>query len=152
MLCLREDDLSRLRFPVKVNEGARTVDETWLIRFSGHLTGPVSTSASHWSGSAPAPPTCSGCKPGLSHSSLISLRVQTSIKRAPCFKSLQAIDYFNHLESGILTYTKASLVVSTVPASTSKKTATLPRTKEWSLKGITSLFSLSDLEGQAHSS
>ena len=72
--------------------------------------------------------------------------MRTSIKRALCFESLQAIDYFNHLESGILIYTKASLVVSTVPASTSKKTATLPRTKEWSLKGETSLFSLSDPE------
>ena len=61
-----------------------------------------------------------------------------SIKKAPCLVST-SIDYFNHLESGILIYMKASLVVLTVPASLSKKTATLPRTKEWSLKGTLKL-------------
>ena len=66
-----------------------------------------------------------------------------SIKKAPCLVSTSqsTILTISRVES-FLIYTKASLVVSTVPASMSKKTATLPRTKEWSLKGITSCFPL----------
>ena len=55
MLCLSEDDLSKLRSPVKA---VRVGDETWLIPPSGHLTGPASFSASDWS----SLPTYAACK------------------------------------------------------------------------------------------
>ena len=58
MLCLIEDDISRLRSPVKVPEAVRVGDETWIIPPSSHLTGSASFSASDWS----SLPTYAACK------------------------------------------------------------------------------------------
>ena len=130
------------------------MDKTWLIQFSSHLTGPVSTSASHWPESAPAPPNVQQ----LQTWSLTFFDKQStsaeSIKRAPCFKSLQAIDYFNHLESGILIYTKASLVVVDCTGVNEQEEDCNPAKNQ----GVEperynkSVFPLVIHEGQAHSS
>ena len=40
----------------EIAEGTQTKVETGLLQLPGQLIGPVSTSASHWSESAPAPP------------------------------------------------------------------------------------------------
>ena len=139
---------------------ARVGDETWLIRLSGHLTGPVSSSASHWS----SLPTYAACKPALSLVSKQS-RWPESIKRAPCSSSIsqEGLPYLSKafpVESNCniviceeLVYNREGIsgdhicsndifgrgpyiiegfsVSCTLPSATSYRTATTSRTQEW---------------------
>ena len=159
MLCLSEDDLSKLRSPVKA---VRVGDETWLIPPSGHLTGPASFSASDWS----SLPTHAACKSAPSlffpkQSTSRDVQSMSLYLKAPLAKRIAYI--YRRLSQWIANCNvvickkkepilfKASLVTRTIPtpsleelpislkaslgsstllSATSKKTASSSRTQE----------------------
>ena len=103
-------------------------------------------------------PTCSGCNSGSSHSTISSqtertscegLRTQASTSQVTkATTSLRKVPIITKASLVEVTLPSTSLVVSTIAMAT-RRTTTVPTTKEWKLKGIQSLIPYSNPQAQA---